>query len=159
MPFRRKQCIEFFRAQPVDEETEKLVAQLERLDKRLSCVELRSSCKIHLGRLHGTKSVVNGLPRRRLNIAGPTFSHIALALGMLESMFPRIMCNAYYPYKLPARASMRYQSGNRMASTSTYYASHEPSNMGLRAQLDDGPINKSKAMRMLCRRSGFPSHG
>nr|VZI28889.1 unnamed protein product [Spirometra erinaceieuropaei] len=155
LPFRRKQCVEFFRAQTVDEETEKLVSQLERLDKRLSCVELRSSCKIHLGRLHGVKSVVNGLPRRRLTIAGPTFAHIALALGMLEVMFPRLMSSAYYPYKLPARASLRYQSGNRMASTSTYYPCHEPSNIGLRAQLDDGPINKFKAMRTLCKRSAI----
>lgn len=107
-------------------------------DRRLNAIEAQTQCCIHLGKLHGLSSMIKGLPRRRLTIAGPSFNHITYALQMMEKFFPRLMQYAVYPYRFPQECDhLKYQS-NRTFDHHSHKA--QPRTSGattLTSQIDD----------------------
>nr|VZI28883.1 unnamed protein product [Spirometra erinaceieuropaei] len=94
-PFRRNEFIAQINDAPHDEARRMILDSQEYRDairdRRVVYIEINTSCRIRLGELEGRKSLKKGLPRRRLTIAGPTFSHICVAVQLLEHMFPRLM--------------------------------------------------------------------
>ncbi|CUT99085.1 hypothetical protein [Echinococcus multilocularis] len=148
VPFETRRCIEKALETASSDEEERLrLCILNSKDRRLSKVELTTGCKIELGELTGIENCYRGLPRRRLNITGPSYVHIANAITMLEQYFPRLMRNATYPYPLPRGTTTKYETEERMATTAFRTVDHEPGNIGLRADFNDRALVTCRQVR------------
>ncbi|KAH9281816.1 hypothetical protein ECG_05469 [Echinococcus granulosus] len=148
VPFETRRCIEKALETASSDEEERLrLCILNSKDRRLSKVELTTGCKIELGELTGVENCYRGLPRRRLNITGPSYVHIANAITMLEQYFPRLMRNATYPYPLPRGTTTKYETEERMATTAFRTVDHEPGNIGLRADFNDRALVTCRQVR------------
>ncbi|KAL7057515.1 hypothetical protein AAHC03_016910 [Spirometra sp. Aus1] len=134
-PFRRNEFIAQINDAPHDEARRMILDSQEYRDairdRRVVYIEINTSCRIRLGELEGRKSLKKGLPRRRLTIAGPTFSHICVAVQLLEHMFPRLMQYALYPYRLPPPASANYTSREKLTVNYSDYVTRQPAWLGL----------------------------
>uniref|UniRef100_A0A5K3F1R9 Lipase_3 domain-containing protein n=1 Tax=Mesocestoides corti TaxID=53468 RepID=A0A5K3F1R9_MESCO len=107
-------------------------------DRRLRAIEVQTKCRVHLGKLAGSSSVIKGLPRRRLTIIGPAFTNICRAIEMMEAMFPRVMRFALYPYRLPATCdSRKFQSNRTFAHHYINAAPRQSGCIGLTVNIDD----------------------
>ncbi|VDN97369.1 unnamed protein product [Rodentolepis nana] len=105
-PFFRDECKELVLTAKMDETVRNRLMQSAEVhgssgDKRLKAIEAQTGCSVRLGKLHGIHSVIKGLPRRRLTIAGPSYVRISRALALMEEYYPRLMRFTYYPYRLP----------------------------------------------------------
>ncbi|VDN09427.1 unnamed protein product [Dibothriocephalus latus] len=134
-PFRRSEIVAHVNDAPHDATRMKILDSPEYRDavrdRRIVYIEINSNCRIRLGELEGRKSLKRGLPRRRLTIAGPTFSHICVAVQLLEHMFPRLMQYALYPYRLPSPASANYTSKDKLTVNYNDYVTRQPAWLGL----------------------------
>ncbi|KAM7536342.1 hypothetical protein Aperf_G00000081076 [Anoplocephala perfoliata] len=142
-PFFRKDCYEMVKNSEMNDDVRKRLMKCAEVngalqDRRLNAIEAQTQCTVHLGKLHGTSSVIRGLPRRRLTIAGPSFNHISQALQMMENFFPRLMQYAAYPYRFPQECDhLKYQS-NRTFSCHSQKARPRTSGATiLTSQIDD----------------------
>ncbi|VDL94335.1 unnamed protein product [Schistocephalus solidus] len=140
-PFRRNELIAQINDAPHDEARRRILDSPEYRDairdRRVIYIEINTSCRIRLGELEGRKSLKKGLPRRRLTIAGPTFSHICVAVQLLEHMFPRLMQYALYPYRLPPPASANYTSKEKLTVNYNDYVTRQPAWLGLVPDIDE----------------------
>ncbi|VDL94334.1 unnamed protein product [Schistocephalus solidus] len=134
-PFRRNEFVARINDAPHDETRRRILNSPEYRDairdRRVVYIEINTSCRIRLSELEGRKSMKKGLPRRRLTIAGPTFSHICVAVQLLEHMFPRLMQYALYPYRLPSPASANYTSKDKLTVNYSDYVTRQPAWLGL----------------------------
>nr|CDS31544.2 hypothetical transcript [Hymenolepis microstoma] len=85
-PFFRNECKEMVLTAKMDDRVRNRLMQSAEVhgssgDKRLKAIEAQTGCSVRLGKLHGIHSVIKGLPRRRLTIAGPSFVNISRALN------------------------------------------------------------------------------
>ncbi|BHF75208.1 hypothetical protein SprV_0501830300 [Sparganum proliferum] len=140
-PFRRNELIAQINDAPHDEARRTILDSQEYRDairdRRVVYIEINTSCRIRLGELEGRKSLKKGLPRRRLTIAGPTFSHICVAVQLLEHMFPRLMQYALYPYRLPPPASANYTSKEKLTVNYSDYVTRQPAWLGLVPDIEE----------------------
>uniref|UniRef100_A0A5K3EXC8 Uncharacterized protein n=1 Tax=Mesocestoides corti TaxID=53468 RepID=A0A5K3EXC8_MESCO len=146
-PFESRRCVREILEESSDDDRRKRIAKAALKDRRLIKVELSTGCKIELGGLTGAENCFRGLPRRRLNITGPSYVKIVHALTMLEEFFPRLMRDIICPYPLPAGTTTKYETVNRMASTAYYHINHQIGGTGLRGQLNDRPFLTCKQLR------------
>ncbi|KAA3670158.1 uncharacterized protein DEA37_0003020 [Paragonimus westermani] len=106
-------------------------------DRRIRCIERQSGTQIRLSDLDPAVAFIKGLPRRRLSVAGPSFAHIGCALNLFESLLPKVIKNAVFPYRLPEGSSTRFAAGGRGSSLHHWDYGRKDGSVTLRAQLDD----------------------
>ncbi|VDM21236.1 unnamed protein product [Hydatigera taeniaeformis] len=142
-PFFCAECAEMVKNAELCEEARHRLMQSEEVqgslkDRRLKALEAQTQCSVRLGKLHGRRSIIKGLPRRRLTICGPSFSHICHAVQMMEHMFPRIMQYAIFPYRFPVESDLlKFQSNRTFDHHSHEAALRFPGASSLTSQVDD----------------------
>ncbi|KAF6771219.1 hypothetical protein AHF37_10328 [Paragonimus kellicotti] len=141
MPFRRKAFTDkVARLQNPDHIREVKDTKCARdayADRRIRCIERQSGTQIRLSDLDPAAAFVKGLPRRRLTVAGPSFAHIGCALNLFESLLPKVIKNAIFPYRLPEGSSTRFAAGSRASSLHHWDYGRKDGTVTLRTQLDD----------------------
>ncbi|KAH9281567.1 hypothetical protein ECG_05913 [Echinococcus granulosus] len=142
-PFFRSECAEMVKNAEICDlarcrllRSEEVQGSLK--DRRLKALEAQTQCSVKLGKLHGRRSIIKGLPRRRLTIAGPSFNHICHAVQMMEHMFPRLMQYAIFPYRFPVESDLlKFQSNRTFDHHSHEAALRLPGASSLTSQVDD----------------------
>ncbi|KAF8562597.1 hypothetical protein P879_10610 [Paragonimus westermani] len=141
MPFRRKaftdKVASLQNPEHIREVKDTNCARDAYADRRIRCIERQSGTQIRLSDLDPAVTFIKGLPRRRLSVAGPSFAHIGCALNLFESLLPKVIKNAIFPYRLPEGSSTRFAAGSRASSLHHWDYSRKDGSVTLRAQLDD----------------------
>ncbi|VDK24525.1 unnamed protein product [Taenia asiatica] len=142
-PFFRAECAEMVKNAEICDTARCRLVQSEEVqgslkDRRLKALEAQTQCSVRLGKLHGRRSIIKGLPRRRLTIGGPSFNHICHAVQMMEHMFPRLMQYAIFPYRFPAENDLlKFQSNRTFDHHSHEAALRLPGASSLISKVDD----------------------
>ncbi|KAL5965416.1 hypothetical protein TSMEX_006887 [Taenia solium] len=142
-PFFRAECAEMVKNAEICDTARYRLVQSEEVqgslkDRRLKALEAQTQCSVRLGKLHGRRSIIKGLPRRRLTIGGPSFNHICHAVQMMEHMFPRLMQYAIFPYRFPAENDLlKFQSNRTFDHHSHEAALRLPGASSLISKVDD----------------------
>ncbi|GAA50657.1 hypothetical protein CSKR_112605 [Clonorchis sinensis] len=141
MPFRRKaftdKVARLSNPEHIREVKDTKCARDAFADRRIKSIERQSGTQIRLSEMNPNAAFIKGLPRRRLTIAGPSFSHIGCALNLFEALLPKVVKTAIFPYRLPQGASTRFSSGNRISSVHHWNYGRCDGAVTLRQQLDD----------------------
>ncbi|TGZ68689.1 hypothetical protein CRM22_004131 [Opisthorchis felineus] len=141
MPFRRKaftdKVARLSNPEHIREVKDTKCARDAFADRRIKSIELQSGTQIRLSEMNPNAAFIKGLPRRRLTIAGPSFSNIGCALNLFEALLPKVIKTAIFPYRLPHGASTRFSAGNRISSVHQWNYGRCDGAVTLRQQLDD----------------------
>ncbi|OON17089.1 hypothetical protein X801_07080, partial [Opisthorchis viverrini] len=141
MPFRRKaftdKVARLSNPEHIREVKDTKCARDAFADRRIKSIERQSGTQIRLSEMNPNAAFIKGLPRRRLTIAGPSFSNIGCALNLFEALLPKVIKTAIFPYRLPQGASTRFSSGNRISSVHHWTYGRCDGAVTLRQQLDD----------------------